>query len=145
MHREGSMHESRPEQQQIKVFGTEWYHGQDSRIYIHIYCYYVSPCLYCCVTTSWWVGGSLREFTAVLRTAVLLYYAMLYCCTTAVLLLYLLLYCCCTGLWMGRSVLSCRVLLSCPHGFVGFFFFFSLALHRPRAGLVQRTTIILVM
>ena len=27
MHREGSMHESQPEQQQIKLFGTEWYHG----------------------------------------------------------------------------------------------------------------------
>ena len=27
MHREVSMHESRPEQQQIKLFGTEWYHG----------------------------------------------------------------------------------------------------------------------
>ena len=26
-HREVSMHESRPEQQQKKLFGTEWYHG----------------------------------------------------------------------------------------------------------------------
>ena len=27
MHREVSMHESRPEQEQIKLFGTQWYHG----------------------------------------------------------------------------------------------------------------------
>ena len=37
MHREVGMHESRPEQQQIKLFGTECYHGYDSRIYTHIY------------------------------------------------------------------------------------------------------------
>ena len=35
MHREGSMHESRPEQQQQrKLFGTEWYHGVGFKDYI---------------------------------------------------------------------------------------------------------------
>ena len=38
MHREVSMHESRPEQQQIKLFGTEWYLGRIvGYIYISIY------------------------------------------------------------------------------------------------------------
>ena len=46
------MHESRPEQQQIKLFGTEW------DIYTHQSTTAVSPFLYC-FTMSWWVGGSL--------------------------------------------------------------------------------------
>ena len=60
MHREVSMHESRPEQQQIKLFGTEWYRLQDIYIYTHLSTTTaVSPFLYC-FTMSSWVGGSLR-------------------------------------------------------------------------------------
>ena len=64
----------------------------------------------------------------------LLYYVQLYCCGTA------LDYCCCTGLWAGRSVLPCRVLLSCVHTGSWVFLFPFLPLYRPRAGIVQRTT-----
>ena len=53
MHGKVSMHESRPEQQQIKLFGTEW------DMYTHLSTTAVSPFLYC-FTMSWWVGGSIR-------------------------------------------------------------------------------------
>ena len=56
MHREVSMHGARPEQQQIKLFGTEWYRLQD--IYTHLSTTAVSPFLHC--FTMSWVGGSLR-------------------------------------------------------------------------------------
>jgi len=82
----------------------------------------VSPFLYC-FTMSWWVGGSLRGFQC----------CTTYCCTAVVLL-----YCCCTGLWVGRSVLSCRVLLSCVHTGSWVCLFLFLPLYRPRAGIVKR-------
>ena len=126
MHREASMHESRPEQQQIKLFRTEWYHGwvrfKHITVYIHIY--------YCCnsfavllyhVTMSSWVGGSLRGC---------------HCCTTYCCTVVVLLYCCFTGLWVGISFRSCRVLLSWGSCLVftrvcGFFFFLFLPLRIP--------------
>ena len=58
---EGSMHEARPEQPQIKLFGTEWYHGwvrfKDILPYIYIdihllLLYQVTPLLYCCATSQ---------------------------------------------------------------------------------------------
>ena len=72
---------------------------------------------------SWWVGGSFRGFQC----------CTTYCCTAVVLL-----YCCCTGLWVGRSVLSCRVLLSCVHTGSWVCLFIFLPLYRPRAGIVKR-------
>ena len=77
--------------------------------------------LYCCNT--WWVvGGSLRGR---------------HCCTTF----------CCTAVsrWVDRLVavtLSCVPPAVCPP-LRGLFFscFFFLPLYRPRAGIVQRTTI----
>ena len=91
-------------------------------IYTSIY-FAVSPFLYCCITMSWWVGGSLRRFQC----------CTTYCCTAVVLL-----YCCCTGLWVGRSVLSCRGLLSCVHTGSWVCLFLFLPLYRPRAGIVKR-------
>ena len=85
MHREGSMHESRPEQQ-IKLFGTAvvpWVGFEDLCTHL-LLILLLSPFLYCCITMSW-VGGSLRGFhccTTYCGTAVV----MLYCCSTAVLL-----------------------------------------------------------
>ena len=94
-------------------------------LYTHLSTTAVSPFLYC-FTMSWWGGGSRRGFQC----------CTAYCCTAVVLL-----YCCCTGLWVGRSVLSCRVLLSCVHtgSLVCLFLFF--ALYRPRAGIVKRAAI----
>ena len=91
-------------------------------IYTHLSTTAVSPFQYC-FTMSWWVGGSLREFQC----------CTTYCCTAVVLL-----YCCCTGLWVGRSVLSCRVLLSCVHTGSWVCLFLFLPLYRPRAGIVKR-------
>ena len=56
---------------------------------------------------------------------------------------YVLLYCCSTGLWVGRSVRSCGVLLGCVStgSWVILIFIFFLPLYRPRACIVQRTTI----
>ena len=93
-----------------------------AHIYIHLSTTAVSPFLYC-FTMSWWVGGSLRGFQC----------CTTYCCTAVVLL-----YCCCTGLWVGRSVLSCRVLLSCVHTGSWVCLFLLLPLYRPRAGTVKR-------
>ena len=123
MRREGSMHDSRPEHQQIILFGTEWYHGYDSRIYIHIY-YLLLLSVLCCSAVSQCHGGWITSWVS------LLYYVLRYCCTSS------------TGLWVGRSVRSCRVLLSCVHpvSWFFYFFFFFLSLCRPRAGIVQRTT-----
>ena len=90
-------------------------------IYTHLSTTAVSPILYC-FTMSWWVGGSLRGFQC----------CTTYCCTAVVLL-----YCCCTGLWVGRSVLSCGVLLSCVHT-GSWVCLFLLPLYRPRAGIVGR-------
>ena len=56
----------------------------------------------------------------------------------ASLLYYVLLYCCKR---VGGSVCCCGVLLSFGHGFVGLFILFFLPLYRPRAGIVQRSTI----
>ena len=53
MHREVSMHESRPEQQQIKLFGTEWYQLYD--IYTYLSTTAVSPFLFCFTMSWWWV------------------------------------------------------------------------------------------
>ena len=92
------------------------------RVYTHLSTTAVSPFLHC-FTMSWWVGGSLRGFQC----------CTTYCCTAVVLL-----YCCCTGLWVGRSVLSCRVLLSCVHTGSWVCLFLFLPLYRPRAGIVKR-------
>ena len=138
MHREGSMNESRPEQQQIKLFGTDWYYGWarfndvlSSSIYTSIYfcCNSFAVLLYH-ITMSSWVSGSLRGCHC----------CTTYCCTDVVLL-----YCCCTGLWVGRSFRSCRVSMSWGRCRVstrvrGFFFFSQAYVHRPRAGIVGRTT-----
>ena len=48
------MHESRPEQQQINLFGTEWYRLYD--MYTHLSTTAVSHFLYC-FTMSWWVNS----------------------------------------------------------------------------------------
>ena len=119
MHREASMHESRPEQQQIKLFRTEWYHGwvrfKHITVYIHIY--------YCCnsfavllyhITMSSWVGGSLRGCHC----------CTTYCCT-AVLLLY-----CFTAVvqgcgWVDRFVPVVGLLSCVPTGSWVFLFSFS--------------------
>ena len=59
MRRKVSMHESRPEQQQIKLFGTEWYRFQDMYTHLSTTATAVSPFLYC-FTMSCLVSGSLR-------------------------------------------------------------------------------------
>ena len=51
------MHESRPEQQQIKLFGTEWYRF---RIYQHIYLLLLKVLSCTASRCQCWVGGSLR-------------------------------------------------------------------------------------
>ena len=66
------MHESLLEQQQIKLFGTEWNNEQDSRIYIHIYLLLLKVLS---SAASRCHGGWVDRFVgfkAVLRTAVLL-------------------------------------------------------------------------
>ena len=114
MHRDGSIHESRPEQQQIKLFGTEWYHGVRFKdIYAHLSTTAVTPLLYCSITKCHgWIASwvSLR------------YYVLLHCCSTAVLLLYRVV-----------SGYRCRfVPVVCPHGFVGSSFSFFPVIPAPR-------------
>ena len=83
MHREVSMHESRPEQQQrIKLFGT--HRGSDCRI-----CIDYTSIYYCC-----------KSFP------VLLYHNVIVGGWVASWVS--LPYCRCKGLWVGILVLSCR-------------------------------------
>ena len=70
------------------------------------------------------VGGWIASWVS------MLYYVLL---STAVVLPY----CCCTGLWVGRSVISCRVLLSCVHTGWWVCLFLFLTIYRPRAGIVN--------
>ena len=65
------------------------------------------------------VGGCIASWAS------LLYHVLLYCCQ-----------------WVGRSIRCYYAFLSCVHGFVFFCFFFSLflPLHRPRSGIVQRSS-----
>ena len=71
------------------------------------------------------VGGWIASWVS------MLYYVLL---STAVVLPY----CCCTGLWVGRSVISCRALLSCVHTGSWVCLFLFLPLYRPHAGIVKR-------